>query len=301
MTMELNQSLAINFARRYPQEAAAALETRPTGELVLALTGLPPDAAAAVLSQMSPGASARAVEGLDPAVTAGVLPGLSDRDALMLLRRASSGVRDRILKNTPAERAGALESALRHPPGSAGALMNTRALALPADVTVDEGIKAVRREARRAQDVVFVVERDDTLVGVVTFQALLGAQPKAPLIGLVQEAPHVLRPSDPGLTVARHPGWKAMRTLPVIDRRGKLVGAVHHDDVDSSADEGHGSNSAHTAHALGDLFWTGVGGMIHAFGGAVAPTLRRVEEKGKDQSGRKDTIRGGEPKEPGEE
>jgi magnesium transporter len=279
--MDLRQSLASGFAARYPHEAAAALETRPPDEIAQVLQDLPRDAAAAVLIRLSPGASARAVERLDAVATAGILAELEVKDTLIVIRRVLPEVRDRIIQAMPAERADVLNSALRFPADTAGALMDPRVAALPVDMVADEALKAVRHEAEHAHDVLYVVDRNRGLAGAVTLQALLRAHPKDRLDSIMQGVLHRLHPSADRHALARHPGWRDGHSLPVVDRGGRLMGAVQYSETKKYQDELYGpvTGSGETTRALGDLFWTGVGGVIDALTAAVAPPPRRVGER----------------------
>lgn len=271
--MNLRQSLAAAFAARYPHEAAAALEARPTVEIVQVLAGLRAEVAAPVLTHMSPGASARALELLDAGVAAGIVGGLETAEALALLRRVSPEARERIVKGVPAKRADALKSALRFPADSAGALMDPRATALPVDMAADEALKAVRREAEHVHDVLYAVDRNGALMGVVIWQDLLLADPKDRLVDMMKEVRQRLSPSTDRLAVAGHPGWRDAHSLPVVDRDGRLMGAVRRRVAVTIEDQFLQSEigAGETVRVLGDLFWTGVGGVIGALTAAVTP------------------------------
>jgi magnesium transporter len=273
MNMELRQSLAGAFAARYPMEVASALESRPTDEIARALQGLPRDTAASVIKSISPGISARALERLDPDTAAGIVADLGTEEGIPLLRRVSTKVRDAIIERVPAKQANALKAVLRYPAGTAGALMDPRVAALPADMETDEALKAVRREAEHAHDVLYVVDREHRLAGVLSLQQLLSSRPKDRLETIMQAASHQLSPSTDRHTVARHRGWRDARSLPVVDGDGRLLGAIHYRTVTALEDELYpaGTSGDATAKALGDLLWTGIGGVIDAITAAVGP------------------------------
>ena len=276
--MDLRQSLASSFADRYPVEVAAALETRPPDEIARVLRGLPRHTAASVVKRISPGTSAQSLQQLDAGAAAGILVELGTDEALPLLRRLSPAVRDAIISAMPPEHAEAVNAVIRYPAGTAGALMDPRVAALPADMEAEEALKAVRREAEHAHDILYVVDREHRLAGALHLQHLLLAQPRDRLENIMEEVRHRLSPTADRHTVVKHAGWLDGHSLPVVDGDDRLLGAVHFRVVRALADElyqaeiGFGDT---TARVLGDLFWTGVGGVIDAFAAAAGPPRHR--------------------------
>jgi len=220
--MDLSQSLAGSFAARYPDEAAAALETRPADEIARVLQGLPLRTAAAVVKRISPGVSAHSLEQLDAETAAGILAELETDEALPLLRRLSREVRDAILRAMPAAQADVLKAVIRYPAGTAGALMDPLVTALPADMEADEALKAIRGEAEHAHDILYVVDRENHLAGTLDLRHLLLAQPKDRLETIMEAVRHRLSPSADRHAVVRHAGWLDGHSLPVVDGNDRL-------------------------------------------------------------------------------
>ena len=278
--MDLSQSLAGSFAARYPDEAAAALETRPADEIARVLQGLPLRTAAAVVKRISPGVSAHSLEQLDAETAAGILAELETDEALPLLRRLSREVRDAILRAMPAAQADVLKAVIRYPAGTAGALMDPLVTALPADMEADEALKAIRGEAEHAHDILYVVDRENHLAGTLDLRHLLLAQPKDRLETIMEAVRHRLSPSADRHAVVRHAGWLDGHSLPVVDGNDRLLGAIHFRVVRTLADELYQAETGYgdaTARALGDLFWTGLGGVIDALAAAGPPRRRTLK------------------------
>jgi magnesium transporter len=277
--MNLRQSLASAFATRYPSEAAASLEARPVEEIARVLRGLTPATAAIVLRRLSPGIAARSVEQLDAETAARVLSGLEVSDTLPLLRRVAPSARERVIASMPAERANALKAVIGFPPGTAGALMDPRVAALPADTQVDKALQAVRADAEHAHHHLYIVDREGRLAGLISLQQLLSASPKDRLAAIMQQASHRLPPGADRHAIVGHRGWRETHSLPVVDGDDRLLGAIHYRVLRALEDEIHATDAVageSTAQALGDLFWAGVGGFINAFASTAAPLPGRL-------------------------
>jgi Mg/Co/Ni transporter MgtE len=272
--MDLRVSLAQAFAAGYPSEAAAALERRPPEEVARVLRALPRETAAVLLRRMAPGTATGAIEHLEPAVAAGIFLGFPIDDVLALLRRTAGACRDAIIAAMPEERAIALRSVIGFPDKTAGALMDPHVVALPGDLTAEESLQALHRQAEQALHNLYVVDRDRVLVGVLNLQELIAADPRDRLDAVSKSARHRLDPAAGVHAIVTHPGWREVYSLPVVDEGGRFLGAVRYRTFRRLEDElrGVGSETGEvTARALGDLFWAGVVGVVGAMAATAPP------------------------------
>ena len=116
----------------------------------------------------------------------------------------------------------------------AGGLMNTRYSRLRADMTVDEAISYLRKDARAREKMVyyvFVVDAEEHLHGVVSFRDLLVA-PGEKLIRDVMRKDVISAPEDldqealSKLFMRHH-----LLMMPVVDAEGRIKGVVNLNDI----------------------------------------------------------------------
>jgi magnesium transporter len=270
--MKLQEKLAVRFAGDHPGESAAVLESRPPEEIARALAQLPPETAAQVIRRMAPAAAARAAEHADAADAGRFLEHLTTDAVIPVLRRVASAHRQAVLEALPREHAEAVRAVLAFPPGTAGALMDPRHLALPADVTVSATLEAMRRDPEHAHYNVYVVDRDQRLVGVLNLQELLAASPGDRLADRMKSPEHRLDADAGHHAILRHAGWRHLHSLPVVDRDGRYLGALRYRTLRGLETEREGGAAAPelvTVRALGDLFGAGLGGLVGAFAASV--------------------------------
>ena len=64
--------------------------------------------------------------------------------------------------------------------------------------------------------------------------------------------------------ILSHPGWLTVHSLPVVDRAGVFVGAIRYDTLRSLEQQAAGRTAGvqGTAAALGELYHTGISGMM---------------------------------------
>jgi magnesium transporter len=116
----------------------------------------------------------------------------------------------------------------------AGGLMSTRFARLRPQMTADEALSYLRRQARAALEtiyVAYVVDHDQTLLGVVSFRDLFAADPKKVVSDIMTT--EVVRVSDEmdQETVSRVFAEHDLNVIPVVDKDGKMKGIVTVDDI----------------------------------------------------------------------
>jgi magnesium transporter len=116
----------------------------------------------------------------------------------------------------------------------AGGLMNTRYSRLRTDMTVDEAISYLRRDARAREKTVyyvFVVDAEEHLLGVVSFRDLLVA-PGDKLVRDIMRTEVISAPEDldqealSKLFMRHH-----LLMMPVVDAEGRIKGVVNLNDI----------------------------------------------------------------------
>ena len=116
----------------------------------------------------------------------------------------------------------------------AGGLMSTRFARLRPQMTADEALSYLRRQARAALEtiyVAYVVDADQHLLGVVSFRDLFAADPKKLVADIMTT--DVVRVSDEmdQETVSRVFAEHDLNVIPVVDKDGKMKGIVTVDDI----------------------------------------------------------------------
>jgi magnesium transporter len=116
----------------------------------------------------------------------------------------------------------------------AGGLMSTRYARLRPQMTADEAISYLRRQARDQLETIYysyVVDPEQMLLGVVSFRDLFAADPKK-IVAEIMET-DVIRVSDEmdQETVSRVFAEHDLTVVPVVDAYGRMKGIVTVDDI----------------------------------------------------------------------
>ena len=215
-------------------------------DLVETMEALPPATAAQKLNEMP---NATAVEILDrpeflhasdvlallPTDRVVQLIGLMSEDrAADILADMDQSLSNQILQALPATTRASLTGLLAWPPHSAGGIMTTEYVAMPADASAQQVLDHIRSVEATRETVysVFLLDPSGKLVATVSLRRLISADPDTPAIALARNAaPVTVSPRTDREDVAHLIRRHDLLALPVIDDRGHPLGIVTIDDV----------------------------------------------------------------------
>jgi magnesium transporter len=260
----------------YPEVAARLLERAPASETAAFLTALSPPAAAGALRALSPVAAAECCAAIADDVLAVIVAALPLDTATVVMRRIEPRRRSAVLALLPDAVQRPLLRLLAYDDGSAGAIADPLAFAVPEDASIADA----ERELHAAGDgshvlpYVYVVTRDQRLVGVLDIAELLAAHATEPVSAVMRREVVALDAGADLATVAAHPGWRQFDALPVVDSAGRLLGAIRHKAV-RQMDTAAAPSVVATLVGLSELYWAGLSGVLTSIAvsrDAQAPT-----------------------------
>jgi magnesium transporter len=286
--MDTEKRIAARFLASHPQDAARLCEALPPNDVAAFFLELPVSTVAPVLQYLAPTAAADCLPLLPANRVGGILALLPLDSAAGILRRMSESDRARFLGAVPESRAHDLSLVLRYPAHSAGALMDPTVLSLPNDIEANEARHFTRRSARRILYYLYVVDREQKLVGVLNLRELILANPHDPLTA-VMHAPvvHLTARVDTA-AILNHPGWHRWHSLPVVDDHNVFLGAVRYQTLRRLQDESSTalrlSSALDVAMSLGEMYWITAGKFLGTLGLADAPAHPGVRPSGRSAS-----------------
>lgn len=176
---------------------------------------------AALLGLLEPEEIGRLVRNLETDDAADVieeLPPQEQREALQSLQ--------------PEERA-QVEELLQFAPDTAGGLMQMERAQVQEGAPINEAIQRVRELVEEDIQVhgVYVVDADERLVGIVDLARLLLSKPDKPIRDIMAPPVAKVTPDvDQEQVAALFKKYSAV-SLPVVDREGRMLGRILHDDI----------------------------------------------------------------------
>jgi magnesium transporter len=175
-----------------------------------------------LLSQMEPGETRSWIRLLAP------------DDAADVMQCCAGSLRQQLLEQLDDPTRREVRALLAYKEDQAGGLMNPRFVRVRPEMTVDEAITYLRRQASKRSEMIYyayVLGDEQHLKGVVSFRDLFLAQPSDQVAAIMRK--HLITVTDDmdqaavSQVFARH----ALLALPVLDRQGRMKGVVTADDI----------------------------------------------------------------------
>jgi magnesium transporter len=226
--MILVDKLAQRLLEDHPEDAATALESLPADVVAQALAAASTAVTARVLQQMSPHRATPVLEQLPEADLVAVLTAMPTDAAASLLRRGKKPFRNQVLESVGGRAGRTLRTVLSYSTNSAAARMDPHVLTLPADLSVEQAIVQVREVPEHALFNLYIVDRDNVLVGVLNLRELLTADPQKLLQDVMQKPSLRIAADADRRAILEHPGWRQVHSLPVVDAKGRFLGALRY-------------------------------------------------------------------------
>ena len=221
------------LAELHPADLATIIDQLAPRDRAGVLASLGDDAVADAIEEMEPETQVEVLEDLEPGRAADILEEMSPDDAADLVADLSQTTRDEIFALMEKDDKAEVQELLGYPEDSAGGIMTTEFVAVPAHLSAAETIDMLRHLEPNAETIyyVYVTDDDGRLVGVLSLRDLIVAAPDT-FIGdvMIREpvAVGVLAGQDEVAEVVAHYNLLA---VPVIDEDGRLAGIVTVDDA----------------------------------------------------------------------
>jgi magnesium transporter len=239
------------------------MERSDAADVAAVLACATPAVGARVFRAIGPTPAAACAGALSDATYAGILAELPLDAAGSSLRRAEPPRRDQLLALLAAERADQLRLMLRFPEDTAGAVADPLVLALADDISVADAQRRLRGSSLHLHYYIYVITRDGLLVGAVSIPELMAARGKDALADVIHRDVVALDAWTDLVTVEAHPAWRDFDVLPVVDGRGRLVGAIRHKAVRQMSWSSDRPMVA-TLVGLSELYWAGLTGILRS-------------------------------------
>jgi Mg2+ transporter MgtE len=221
------------IARLHPADIADIVEQLDPQQRAEVIEALDVETAADTLEEMEDEEAAHVMEHLEEERAADILGEMEPDDAADLLADLSEQRSEDLLEHMEPEEAADVKELLTYDEETAGGLMTTEFIAVHARMTAEETIQTLRERSPKAESIyyVYVLEEDETLVGVLSLRDLIVADPKTTISEVMVHNPRFVYTEDHADNVAQTISRYNLLALPVVDEAGKLAGIITVDDM----------------------------------------------------------------------
>jgi magnesium transporter len=217
-----------------PAEIAHLLESMPPAERAAAWELVDGASGGEVLLYVTEEVREDLLRDMDSAEILEATRELDTDDLADLVADLPKSITREVLKSLDAQRRARLEQALSYPEDSAGGLMNTDAVTVRPEVTLDVVMRYLRRFKEGLPDLtdnLIVVNREGGYLGVLFLSDILTNDPDASVAEVmtadIQPIPATWEARDVANRFEQHD----LVSAPVVDEEGQVLGRITVDDV----------------------------------------------------------------------
>lgn len=228
---------ARNLAYRMLEEdALALLEDLTPAELGQLFSFLGEEALAALLSNLDDRDAAGILTRMSAAQAADILEQIDPDDATDIFAEVentdpeAAGI---IMIEMDPDEAAEIRDLMAYDPDTAGGIMTPEFVAVFPELRADETVTALRKVAAEADAIhyVYVVDRDEKLLGVLSLHSLVLSRPETLVHQLMARHTWSVAVDEDQEVAARIMTERDLLSLPVVDHDGRLLGIITHDDI----------------------------------------------------------------------
>lgn len=229
---ELDRVRELASGLRAP-DLADVLELLGADERVTVVQALGANFDPEVLSELDAGVRDQLFEALPKDFLARAVAQLETDDAAYVMEGLEEAEKQDLLARMPAQDRAALERNLEYPEETAGRLMQTDFVAVPPFWTVGQVIDHMREtdDLPETFSDIFVVDPAHRVLGSVDLSRLLRTKRQVPIDTIMDRDRHVISANADQEEMAREFERYDLKSAPVADEHGRLVGAITVDDV----------------------------------------------------------------------
>ncbi|MBP7633185.1 magnesium transporter [Candidatus Ozemobacteraceae bacterium] len=217
----------------HPADLADILDDLSVQEGLSLLKGLDTETAAETLAEAEAETQAQIIAEMPTERASDILEEMEPDEAVDILQDLEEDKAAEILSHMDAEEANDVRELLKHPENTAGGLMSVGFATIFEEFSVDEAFKHLRLMAVDLEIIyyLYVVNKNDKLLGVVSIRDLLVANPSGKIVDIMNDKLIFVSPDTPQEEVAALISKYDLLALPVLDEDGGMIGVVTIDDV----------------------------------------------------------------------
>jgi magnesium transporter len=221
------------LSKMHPSDLADILEELAPAERQALFSSLDEEVAAEALEEVKPKMQQSLIETLDSEQIAGIVEEMDPGAAADLLSELTDERSEAILEEMDPEERQEVEDLLEFSGNSAAGRMTTEYVALPVTAIVDQAINALRDFEGDIETItdIYLLDEEERIAGLIPLVQLLLAKAEAQLSTLPQSHIVTCNVDANGRKVAELFDKYNLRSLPVVDHDGRLVGVVHAEQV----------------------------------------------------------------------
>lgn len=264
--MNTQERLTLVFLQSHPEDAARILEGTSTKEAAQLLSDCDLPVSVGVIHRMTGQVAAACLLAMEVDKAATLLDQLPLTVASDIMRRIEPEKQTNLLAQLPENSRKPLMKLLGSAEMTAGALVDPLVFTLPHDITVAEARKRIEDSAQKIHYYLYVVDRDEKLVGILNLRDFVLAKSDATIAAIMKSKVQTISSELTLKDLLASPLWTRFQSLPVVDHRSVFLGVIGLEKLRQYEQDfvpvPMSDKAWETLLALGELYWVGMAGMF---------------------------------------
>lgn len=221
------------LARLHPSELAEIINDLSSREATAVIHALDDETAADAFEHLDSERQRSIIQDLGTERAADIIEEMDSDDAADLLAELPEERQSELLAEMNEYTAGELRELVKYEEDTAGGLMTTDYTWIYPHRTAEQTIRKIREIAPESEFIyyLYVLDKHDHLLGVLTLRALLLAPPDASIDKIMESDVVTVSPDAQARDVAGTIARYDLLAVPVVDGEGKMLGIVTVDDA----------------------------------------------------------------------
>jgi len=217
----------------HPADIAEIISSISQKDGVSFIDNLDVETAAEALSELEADVQTDMISRMDSERASEIIEVMPPDDAADILSDLPAEKAQEILENIETEEAQDIQELLGHEEDTAGGLMTNDYFSCPPGMTVLETTDKFKAEAEEVETVyyIYVLDKNEKLLGVVSLREMLLAQPDCLLADIMETNIKAVQPGEDEMAVAAIISKYTLLAIPVVDAEGYMHGIVTVDDI----------------------------------------------------------------------
>ncbi len=230
---EREEELLRLLASVHPADLAEALAPLDAEDLLRVFGLLGSEAASEVLVELSDAAREQLFDRLPVERLSELVAEMDSDDAADIVADLSDEDQAAVLESIEPADSAEVRQLLLYDEDTAGGIMQIELVSAGLGDSVAAAVESIRRQRDEVEDLnyVFVVDEKNRLAGQVSLRMLLLSQPEQTMASIMTDCELIIRVHEDQEAVARKFLKYDIRSAPVVDEYGRLLGRITVDDV----------------------------------------------------------------------
>lgn len=212
----------------HPADVAYVLEALPLKDRLLVWDLVKAERDGEILLEVSDAVRESLIESMQPDELVAAAESLDTDELADLAPDLPQEVIEDVFRALPAEEREQLRAAMSYPEDAVGALMDFELVSVREDVTLEAVLRYLRRfdELPEHTDKIFVVDREERLLGCLTMEALLINDPDIEVGAVMATDIVTFEPDDDAADAAQAFERYDLVSAPVVDKEARVLGRL---------------------------------------------------------------------------